>query len=72
MSLWAEFLTNDERVIHKWTNYFPIYEKHFERYVNRPMLFLEIGCGEGGSLCFREWRGLIWREGRPRTPATDN
>jgi hypothetical protein len=50
MSLWAEFLTNDKRPIHKWTHYFPIYEDHFARYVNRPMVFLEIGCGKGGSL----------------------
>jgi len=50
MSLWAEFLTNDKRIIHKWTHYFPIYEDHFRRYVNRPMVFLEIGCGQGGSL----------------------
>jgi cephalosporin hydroxylase len=50
MSLWTEFLTNDKRLIHKWTHYFPIYEHHFARYVNRPMLFLEIGCGAGGSL----------------------
>jgi hypothetical protein len=50
MSLWAEFLTNQKRTIHKWTHYFPIYEDHFGRYVNRPMLFFEIGCGQGGSL----------------------
>jgi SAM-dependent methyltransferase len=50
MSLWAEFLTNRDRSIHKWTHYFPIYETHFRRYVNRPMTFIEIGCGAGGSL----------------------
>ena len=51
MNLWADFQTNVEgRLIHKWTHYFPIYESHFGRYVNRPMLFLEIGCGRGGSL----------------------
>jgi SAM-dependent methyltransferase len=50
MSLWSDFLTNDQRLIHKWTHYFPIYETHFGRYVNRPMVFVEIGCGEGGSL----------------------
>jgi SAM-dependent methyltransferase len=50
MALWSEFLTNQDRVIHKWTHYFPIYEHHFARYVSRPMTFLEIGCGEGGSL----------------------
>lgn len=50
MTLWSEFLTNQGRFINKWTHYFPIYETHFARYVNRPMTFLEIGCGEGGSL----------------------
>jgi len=50
MSLWSEFLTNDQRVIHKWTHYFPIYERHFSRYVNRPVTIVELGCGDGGSL----------------------
>jgi hypothetical protein len=50
MALWAEFLTNRGRVIHKWTHYFPIYESHFARYVNRPLTLVEIGCGQGGSL----------------------
>lgn len=50
MSLWAEFLTNSGRPIHKWKHYFPVYESHFGRYVNRPMKFLEIGCWLGGSL----------------------
>jgi SAM-dependent methyltransferase len=50
MTLWSEFLTNQGRVLHKWTQYFPIYETHFTRYVNRPATFLEIGCGQGGSL----------------------
>lgn len=50
MSLWSEFLRHEGRVVHKWKHYFPAYEKHFARYVNRPMTFVEIGCGEGGSL----------------------
>lgn len=50
MNLWADFLTNDKRSIHKWKHYFPAYEQHFRRYVNRPVVFWEIGCGEGGSL----------------------
>jgi SAM-dependent methyltransferase len=50
MSLWSDFLQNDQRLIHKWTHYFPIYEAHFGRFVNRPIVFIEIGCGEGGSL----------------------
>jgi hypothetical protein len=50
LSLWSEFLNNGHRTIHKWKHYFPAYEAHFGRYVNRPMLFLEIGCGLGGSV----------------------
>ena len=50
MSLWAEFLTNNGRTIHKWKHYFPAYERHFSRYVNRPLTMVEIGCGAGGSL----------------------
>jgi SAM-dependent methyltransferase len=50
MALWDLFLNNTGRVIHKWTHYFPIYERHFHGYVGRPVLFLEIGCGKGGSL----------------------
>lgn len=50
MTLWSDFLTNQGQVIHKWKHYFPAYEQHFARFVNRPVLFLEIGCGEGGSL----------------------
>jgi SAM-dependent methyltransferase len=50
MNLWADFLNNDQRTIHKWKHYFPAYEAHFRRYVYRPVLFWEIGCGKGGSL----------------------
>ena len=50
MTLWSDFLTNKGRMIHRWTHYFPIYERHFAPLVNRPITFLEIGLGEGGSL----------------------
>jgi SAM-dependent methyltransferase len=50
MGLWSDFQTHDGRIIDKWKHYFPVYETHFRRYVDRPMTFLEIGCGEGGSL----------------------
>ena len=50
MNLWADFLSNDKRIIHKWKHYFPVYERHFARYVYRPVVFWEIGCGNGGSV----------------------
>lgn len=49
MTLWSEFLNNKGRTIHKWKHYFPAYEAHFNRFVNRSIFFLEIGCGRGGS-----------------------
>jgi cephalosporin hydroxylase len=50
MTLWSDFLANDKRVIHKWKHYFPIYERHFKDFVYKPVVFVEIGCGLGGSL----------------------
>ena len=50
MSLWSDFLTNDDRIIHKWTHYFPIYERHLERFRNQSITLLEIGVSHGGSL----------------------
>lgn len=49
MSLWSDFLNSDKRPIHKWKHYFPAYEKHFARFVNTDVVFMEIGCGKGGS-----------------------
>ena len=50
MSLWSMFYENPGKDIFKWNHYFPIYERHFERFVNRPVTVLEIGCLHGGSL----------------------
>jgi hypothetical protein len=50
MTLWSDFLTNDKKIIHKWKHYFPIYERHFKDFVYKPVTFIEIGCGQGGSL----------------------
>jgi hypothetical protein len=73
MSLWAEFLTNSGRTIHKWKHYFPAYERHFARYVNRPVTVFEIGCGLGGSLqMWKRYFGPNARSGlatRPITPS---
>lgn len=54
MDLWADFLTNQGKVIHKWEHYFPIYERHFSPWRGRTLTFLEIGVARGGSL--QMWR----------------
>ena len=50
MSLWHEFVTNDGKMIHKWTQYFPVYERYFSRYRDKSLIFLEIGVARRGSL----------------------
>jgi len=54
MSLWKDFMTNrigpQGQVCFKWTHYFPIYEKHFKEWQNKPLVFWEIGVDRGGSI----------------------
>jgi O-methyltransferase len=44
------FETNRRNVIHKWPHYFNIYHRHFEQYVGKDCVVLEIGVAQGGSL----------------------
>jgi len=44
------FLNNPSKRLHKWTHYFDIYERHFERFRARSPVMLEIGVMGGGSL----------------------
>lgn len=44
------FNKNTGNCIHKWMHYFEIYEKWFEKYKNKPVVILEIGVYQGGSL----------------------
>ena len=44
------FLRNGGKRLHKWTHYFDIYERHFERFRGKSPKMLEIGVYGGGSL----------------------
>lgn len=44
------FFQNRRNTIHKWTHYFEIYHKHFERFRGKKCVILEIGVSLGGSL----------------------
>lgn len=50
MSLWHDFMIHSGDVCHKWTHYFPVYERHFSKWKNQSLVFWEIGVGLGGSL----------------------
>ena len=54
MSLWSDLLSHRGRLVHKWDQYFPAYERHFARFRNQAVTLVEIGVGEGGSL--QLWR----------------
>lgn len=53
------FRTNDERLIHKWTHYFDIYDRHFAPYRGKPVKILEFGVSQGGSL--QMWKHYFGR-----------
>lgn len=44
------FWSQAERPIVKWHHYFPIYDRYFGPWRNKPVKFLEIGVAKGGSL----------------------
>jgi hypothetical protein len=44
------FKENDKRVMHKWCHYFDIYDRHFAQFRNKPVIVVEIGVWNGGSL----------------------
>jgi hypothetical protein len=48
------FRANEGRLIHKWMHYFEVYHRHFERFRDRPVVVLEFGVNQGGSL--EMWR----------------
>ena len=37
-------------LVHKWHHYFEVYDRHFQRFVGKNPVILEIGVSEGGSL----------------------
>lgn len=55
--LWQTFSTHTGRRTLKWPHYFPVYEKHLERFRNTACTILEIGCARGGSL--QLWKGFL-------------
>ena len=48
------FVGNEERPVHKWHHYIPLYAQYFCRFRASPVRFLEIGVFRGGSL--QMWR----------------
>jgi predicted O-methyltransferase YrrM len=51
------FRNNDGRLIHKWMHYFDIYHRHFEKFRGEPVVVVEFGVSQGGSL--QMWRNYF-------------
>ena len=49
------FERNPGRLMTKWTHYFDVYHRHFQRFRGMPITMMEIGLYHGGSL-------QMWRE----------
>jgi cephalosporin hydroxylase len=60
MSQFQNFFENNTRnCIHKWIHYFDIYDFWFKKYKNQPIVILEIGVYQGGSLnMWRDYFGI--------------
>jgi len=55
--LYKYFMNNSGKVLHKWLNYFHVYETHFERFRGKAPVMLEIGVSGGGSLAM--WKAYL-------------
>ena len=56
------FLSRDRGDLHKWHNYFDIYERHLSAYRGKDIVLLEIGVSRGGSL--KMWRSYFGDKAR--------
>ena len=61
MSQFQDFFENNTgNCIHKWIHYFDIYDFWFKKFKNKPVVILEIGVYQGGSL--NMWRDYFGKE----------
>lgn len=56
------FKNNTSNAIHKWHHYFDIYDFWFKKYKDKPVVILEIGVYQGGSL--NMWRDYFGKEAK--------
>ena len=57
MSLWQHYYNHRGRYVGKWAHYLPIYDKHFQTWKDKTIVFWEIGVADGGSL--EMWRSYF-------------
>lgn len=56
------FENNKDNAVDKWLHYFDIYDQWFKSFKNKPVVILEIGVFQGGSL--KMWRDYFGKEAK--------
>ncbi len=56
------FYSNQKNAIYKWSHYFDIYHRHFQHFVGKECVILEIGVLHGGSL--QMWKNYFGSKAR--------
>ena len=59
MKFW---LFENHRCIDRWAHYFPIYERWFEAYRGKEIVFVEVGVQNGGSI--QMWRNYFGKDAK--------
>lgn len=54
------FNEHNDKLTNKWVHYFEIYERHFSKFIDKPVRLLEIGVEQGGSL--QVWKKYFGKE----------
>ena len=61
-ALLQDFISNGGRAVHKWVDYFEVYDRCLSRYRGQPITFVEIGVQNGGSA--QMWRRYFGPQAR--------
>lgn len=56
------YLFEEHRCISKWVHYFPIYEKWFNPYRGKDIVFVEVGVYQGGSM--QMWKNYFGKDAK--------
>jgi hypothetical protein len=54
------FRENNKNLVTKWIHYFDVYDNHFKRFRNKPVVVVEIGVFQGGSL--KMWKNYFGKD----------
>ena len=57
-----KFFKSSPKYSIKWSNYFEIYQNLFKKFLNKKIILVEVGIGNGGSLFM--WRNFFGKKAK--------